>query len=116
MKYIQYEFKELFLELVLTSYFDKNNDNIKLVINYDVIEPIIKEFLTHFYSYDLAHKTTHIALIKQMFITREVNRQTCEKLGYCKRTFYRYRKQYLQTFEIYLSRRIEISNLFDFLQ
>ncbi len=107
MKYVQCEFKELFLELVLISYFDKNNDSLRLVINFDVIEPAVKDFMTHFHSYDLAHKTTHTAIIEQMFITKELNRETCDKLGYSKRTFYRYRRQYLQTFEIYLSRKIE---------
>ena len=104
MRYIQFEFKELFLELVLTSYFDKNNDNLRLVINFDVIEPVVKDFITYFHSYDLAHKTTHIAIIEQMFITKELNRQTCDKLGYCKRTFYRYRREYLRIFEFYLCR------------
>ncbi len=110
MKYQQ--FSELFLELILTSYFDKNNGSLRTVINFDIIGPAVKNFITHFHSYDLAHKTTHILLIEKMFITKELKSETCEKLGYCKRTFYRYRNQYLQTFELYLLREIEIFEMF----
>ncbi|MCH5164560.1 MAG: hypothetical protein J1F36_06045 [Clostridiales bacterium] len=107
MKSIECEFKEHFLEFVLTSFFDKRNESMRTVINYDAIEPAIKDFINHFNSYDFVHKTNHTAMIEQMFVTKELNLQTCDKLGYCKSTYYRYRRQYLQIFEVYLSREIE---------
>ncbi len=107
MKHVQYEFKEHFLEEVLISYFD-NNDSLRIVVNCNAIEPAVKDFMNHFYSYDLKHKTNHTTIIEQMFITKELNRDTCDKLGYCKRTFYRYRKYYLQIFNMYLLKKTEL--------
>ncbi len=108
-----HQFSELFLELVLRAYFDKNNDSLRTIINFDVIEPAVKDFIAYFHSYDSEHSTDHISTIKQMFITKELNRQTCDKLGFSKRTFYRHRKHYLHTFELYLSKNIEILGLFN---
>lgn len=108
MTYTQYEFKEYLLEFVLISYFEKNNKySLRNIINFDLIEPAVKDFINHFYSYDLVHKTSHTAIIEQMFVTKELSRQNCDQLGYSKRTFYRYRRQYLRIFEIYLFRNIE---------
>ena len=107
MKDIQDEFNELLLELILTTYFDKNDKNLKHIVNIDTVEAVIKDFLDYFRSYDNEHNTSHIATIEQMFVTRQLNRYTCENLGYSKRTFYRYRKKYLQIFEAFLRRNLE---------
>lgn len=108
MKDIQDEFKELLLELILTTYFDRNNSNLMDVINFDAIESVVNDFLDYFRSYDNEHNTSHIATIEQMFVTKQLNRYTCKDLGYSKRTFYRYRKEYLRTFEVLLRRNLEI--------
>ena len=104
-----FENKDNFLECILKSYFNRY-DCLRALINFEIIELAANKLLNYYRMYDSLHKTNHISTITKLFITQELNNDNCRKLGYCKSTFYRYRKAYLNLFSLYLNQLIQIEN------
>ena len=97
---------EEFLMSVLRFYYHDEETN-NWAISKATIKAAIDKTLSFLVVEDRVNSTTHAEIFKVTMIEQKISVHNCTTIGISRRTFYRYKKRYLEVFKTYLLQYID---------